>query len=212
MKILKRTVIALSALVAVVLGVAAWFILTADARLERQLAAIRAAGDPVTLADLARKPIPPATNADTYLRQAEPGVKAICDLLYPDTNNSVVKRLAGAVQSVLRRDHRSLKRAFEKVSGRSLDRFFDQWVYQSGHLDLQVKSVTNRRRTVSAEQKLAEGAPPLQWTFEIDLRPASGKLRRLSKVVSDRQATHVVALEERPRRYCIDPSFALHRP
>ena len=106
-----------------------------------------------------------------------------------------------------------LKRAFEKVSGRSLDRFFDQWVYQSGHLDLEVKvSYEQGSLTVSAEQKLAEGAPPLQWTFEIDLCPASGKLRRLSKVVSDRQATHVVALEERPRWVALTRSFALHRP
>ena len=46
-------------------------------RLERQLAAIRAAGDPLTLADLKPKPIPPEKNAATYLRQAEADVDAI---------------------------------------------------------------------------------------------------------------------------------------
>jgi hypothetical protein len=81
MKILKWTVIVLSVLLVAVLGIAAWFIWTANARLERQLAAIREAGDPVTLADLARKPIPPETNAATYLRRAEPGVTAISDAI-----------------------------------------------------------------------------------------------------------------------------------
>ena len=45
--------------------------------LSGQLAAIRKAGDPLTLADLARKPIPPEKNAATYLRQAEADVTAI---------------------------------------------------------------------------------------------------------------------------------------
>lgn len=53
------------------------FVWTTDTRLERQLAAIRAAGDPLTLAELAPKPIPPEKNAATYLRRAEADVEAI---------------------------------------------------------------------------------------------------------------------------------------
>jgi len=41
------------------------------------LAEIRAAGDPVTLADLARPPIPPEKNAATYLRRAQADLTAI---------------------------------------------------------------------------------------------------------------------------------------
>lgn len=33
---------------------------------------------------------------------------------------------------------RDLLRTFEQVTGRSLDRFFDQWVYQAGHAELEV--------------------------------------------------------------------------
>jgi len=32
-----------------------------------------------------------------------------------------------------------LMRAFEEASGRSLERFFDQWVYRPGHPELSVK-------------------------------------------------------------------------
>ena len=53
------------------------FVWTTDTRLERQLAAIRAAGDPLTLAELARPPIPPEKNAATYLRRAEAGIEGI---------------------------------------------------------------------------------------------------------------------------------------
>ena len=76
-KTLKWTGIILGASAAIGLILNAAFVWTTDAWLERQLAEIRAAGDPLTLADLARKPLPPETNAATYLRRAEPEVSAI---------------------------------------------------------------------------------------------------------------------------------------
>jgi HAMP domain-containing protein len=76
-KILKWTGIVLGALVAIGLVANAVFVWITDTRLERQLVAIRAAGDPLTLADLAPKPIPPEKNANTYLRRAQPDVDAI---------------------------------------------------------------------------------------------------------------------------------------
>ena len=76
-KILKWTGIVLGVLVAIGLVANAWWVWTTDTRLERQLAAIRAAGDPLTLAELAPKPISPEKNAATYLRRAEAGIDAI---------------------------------------------------------------------------------------------------------------------------------------
>ncbi len=49
----------------------------ASVRLENTIARLRAAGDPVALADLARPPIPPEENAFTYLKRAETDIKAI---------------------------------------------------------------------------------------------------------------------------------------
>ncbi len=65
-KFLKWTAIVLAGLVAIGLVANACFVWITDTRLERQLAAIRAAGDPLSLAELARKPIPPEKNAATY--------------------------------------------------------------------------------------------------------------------------------------------------
>jgi hypothetical protein len=81
MKCLKRTLkwtaAILGALMVIVLIANAVFVRTTDARLEQQLAAIRAAGDPLTLADLKPTPIPAEQNAATYLRQADAEVEAI---------------------------------------------------------------------------------------------------------------------------------------
>lgn len=81
-KILKWTAVVLGLLVAIGLVANAVFVWITDARLERQLAEIRAAGDPLTLADLARPPIPAEQNAATYLRQARADAEAIDSILY----------------------------------------------------------------------------------------------------------------------------------
>ena len=83
-RILKWTAVVLLGLVAIGLVANACFVWITDTRLERQLAAIRAAGDPISLADLARKPIPPEKNAATYLRQAQPGVEAMSGFVFDE--------------------------------------------------------------------------------------------------------------------------------
>ncbi|HEV3138305.1 MAG TPA: hypothetical protein VGZ26_10380 [Pirellulales bacterium] len=49
----------------------------ASARLEQKIAALRAAGEPTRLADLAREPIRPENNAATYLDRAESDILAV---------------------------------------------------------------------------------------------------------------------------------------
>ena len=49
----------------------------ANEKLEEKLAALKAAGEPISLAELARKPIPPETNAATFLNRAQDGMQAI---------------------------------------------------------------------------------------------------------------------------------------
>lgn len=76
-KILQWTGIVAGALIAILLIVNAVFVWITGSRLERRLAALREAGDPMTLADLAREPIPPEENAATYLQRVERDVVAI---------------------------------------------------------------------------------------------------------------------------------------
>ena len=76
-KILKRTGISLVTLTAALLTVAAILNWRANSRLEKLLAAIRTAGDPVTLAELASDPVPAEQNAMTHLRSVEVQVAAI---------------------------------------------------------------------------------------------------------------------------------------
>jgi hypothetical protein len=85
-KILLWTGITAGTLIAILLIVAAYYAWTTGIRLEQKLAALKAAGEPICLADLARKPIPPQQNGATYLRRAKADLyavdKATADLKY----------------------------------------------------------------------------------------------------------------------------------
>ena len=61
----------------ILLLVAAVWVSRSAARLEQRIEAVRAAGDPLSLADLACEPIPPETNAAVFLRRAEADLEAI---------------------------------------------------------------------------------------------------------------------------------------
>lgn len=66
------------------LGLISWAVTNAraTARVAERIAALRAAGEPTTLADLRRTPIPAESNAMTYLDQAAPAVEAIVSAVY----------------------------------------------------------------------------------------------------------------------------------
>lgn len=100
-----------------------------------------------------------------------------------------------------------LKRTFERVSGRSLDRFFDQWVYQAGQPELEVTGTfEDGVLTVTAQQKLPDGVVPVEWEFEVEYS-AGNRTERLCTVSSEVYATHVVRLEHKPEWVAVDPDF-----
>lgn len=85
-KILKWTGIVAGIGIALLLIANALFVWGTGSRLEKRLAALRAAGLPIRTADLAREPIPPERNDETYLRRAGDDLKAIekeLDAMYP---------------------------------------------------------------------------------------------------------------------------------
>lgn len=74
---LRRIGILAGALLAILLIANAIWVWRTGSRLEKKLAALRAAGEPVTLADLARGPIPPEQNAAVFLRRARNDLEAM---------------------------------------------------------------------------------------------------------------------------------------
>lgn len=73
----KYSLLGFAALLALMLVMLIAWRTSANRQVEQRLAAMRAAGEPVTLADIASPLFPAERNAYTYLMQAEPQLKAI---------------------------------------------------------------------------------------------------------------------------------------
>src|SRR5450432_2638241 len=104
-----------------------------------------------------------------------------------------------------------LQRALEKVSGRSLERFFDSWVYRPGHPDLKVKvSWDDGLLSVSVKQaqKVAETAL-FHFELELEVGTRSGEVSRHKKSVGLAADTFVIKLAERPAFVAFDPDLRI---
>ena len=75
--VLKWIAIGMVAVLTTLLMLNAIFVSSSGTQLEQHLAALRQAGDPVQIADLAREPVPAETNADVFLRRAADDLDAI---------------------------------------------------------------------------------------------------------------------------------------
>ncbi|HVJ14568.1 MAG TPA: M1 family aminopeptidase [Polyangiaceae bacterium] len=103
-----------------------------------------------------------------------------------------------------------LMRAFEEVSGRSLERFFDDWVYRPGHPDIKVKiSWEDGLLSVNLKQKQKGDNVPSAFSLplEIEVVDKQGKRTRHQKIVSEEQGALSLELDARPKFVVFDPDF-----
>jgi len=102
-----------------------------------------------------------------------------------------------------------LQRALEKVSGRSLERFFDAWVYRPGHPELKVKvSWEDGLLSVSVKQAQKIGETALfHFELEVEVGARSGTVSRHRKTVTRANDTLVIPLDERPAFVAFDPDL-----
>ena len=110
-KILKITGLVLGSLLGLLLILYALAVWRTGSELETRIKALREAGDPVTLSDLARPAIPPEKNAAVFLRRAESDIKAISKELGPIFEKPDDKPLDKSDRKAIR----SALRAYPKV-------------------------------------------------------------------------------------------------
>ena len=102
-----------------------------------------------------------------------------------------------------------LMRSFETVSGESLERFFDQWVYRPGHPELKVSiGWEDGLLGVRVKQKQKGGdVATFAFPLEILVQTRSGKLERHQKEVTESTDVLLVPLDERPAFVVFDPDL-----
>lgn len=107
---------------------------------------------------------------------------------------------------------RDLQRALEEVSGKSLDRFFEQWVFKAGHPQLDVK-LGYEKGTLLVEvkqtQKVSAETGLFAFDLAIEIFPEHGEPRSEVLHVERANETFVIAEKTRPRFAVVDPRHAV---
>ncbi|MES1187142.1 MAG: M1 family aminopeptidase [Myxococcales bacterium] len=100
-----------------------------------------------------------------------------------------------------------LMRAFEEVSGRSLERFFDHWVYRPGHPELSIKvSYDDGLLSVAVKQAQKHGEVAIfALPIEIEVMHNDGTRTRHHKLVTEAHDVLTLPLDKRPLHVGFDP-------
>jgi aminopeptidase N len=103
---------------------------------------------------------------------------------------------------------RDLQRALEEVSGKSLGRFFEQWVLKPGHPELEVDLAWDKGVLAVATKQTQATTDGVQGAFELTLEldlVAGRGIERRQVRITERQQTFALPLATRPTFVVIDP-------
>ncbi|MCA9235198.1 MAG: HEAT repeat domain-containing protein [Planctomycetales bacterium] len=130
------------------------------------------------------------------------------DELYRRSIHSYLGRHAwGAVET------EDLRESFEDVTGRTLDRFFDQWVYHAGHPKLKVSFkwlADEQLGHVHVEQEKSTDAAAHWFDFPVTLRfVVDGKTIDEDVEIDDHQHDFYVRLPGKPQIVRFDPDYSV---
>lgn len=122
------------------------------------------------------------------------------DVFWAGVGRYVASHGAGSVTTF------DLQRALEQVSGRSLDRIFEEWVRRPGHPQLKAK-VSFQDKHVLVQWSQTQSGPTFELCLEIELMRADGKVERHRTESSERHVAMRLPLAERPGYVAIDPDL-----
>jgi aminopeptidase N len=108
---------------------------------------------------------------------------------------------------------RDLERAMEEVSGRSLGRFFEQWVLRAGHPEMDVEIAWDKGiLSVSTKQmqSTSDGVPAcFELSLDLHLGDSEGRVVSRTVRVTDRQQSFALPVSPRPAFVVIDPNMRI---
>lgn len=101
----------------------------------------------------------------------------------------------------------ALCETFSKVSGRSFERFFDEWILEAIHPTVKAKVAWEQDHVVVRFQQTQKHV--MELTFEIEVLDKAGKRHQVRQASSQAHTTLTLPLAERPVYVAVDPYFNL---
>jgi aminopeptidase N len=103
---------------------------------------------------------------------------------------------------------RDLERAMEEASGRSLGRFFEQWVRKPGHPEMEVEIAWDKgvlTLVTRQTQAATDGVPAcFELALDVDVADANGAVARRTVRVTERQQSFALPVAARPAFVVVD--------
>lgn len=106
-----------------------------------------------------------------------------------------------------------LMRHLEEVSGLSLEKFFDQWVYRPGHPDIKVKvAYANQLLTIDIEQtQKNKDVATFELPFEVIVHYEDSS-ETLNRLIDEKKSSIVLRTTKRPSFVTVDPNYSIAAP
>jgi aminopeptidase N len=98
-----------------------------------------------------------------------------------------------------------LRRIFELETGKSLQQFFDQWIYREGHPELKVEFSTAAGAAKIKVEQMQQGEP---FAFPLEIRLAFARGDRVYTFnVSDKESAFQIPVDREVEWFSVDPEF-----
>lgn len=101
----------------------------------------------------------------------------------------------------------ALCETFTRVSGRSFERFFDEWIFEPIHPVVKVKVSWEQGQVVVRFHQTQKHV--MELTYEVEVLDKANKRHRIEQRSSASHATLTLPLAERPTYIAVDPNFRL---
>jgi aminopeptidase N len=104
-----------------------------------------------------------------------------------------------------------LRQMFEKITGLNLLQFFDQWLYRSGHPEIEVELSLNQSNELQIKIKQVQECDPFIFPLEAKIVYKSGKeeIKRIEIVNKDQDYKYNLPAGEQIDWISIDPEFKI---
>lgn len=106
-------------------------------------------------------------------------------------------------------DTKDLQQVFEKISGKNLSTFFQQWLYTPGipKLDISWNYLAKEKKLSLTIKQLQK--TPFEFPLEIQLKNASGDYSTKTINISKQEETIYIPVKEKPIKLILDPKTSL---
>lgn len=110
-------------------------------------------------------------------------------------------------------DTDDLREAIEAVSGRHLDRFFEQWIYRPGHpeLDVDYKWLPDdgqAKLVIQQTQSMDKGAPPFAFALAVEL-DCGGETVTETLDIANMEETALIDCPSAPKSVVLNPNLTV---